>query len=225
VTLLNGSDSPVSSLTVPTVGTYSLDTTTGAITFTAVLGYAGTPAPVTYKITDAYGSTQTATYTPAVTLPVIPGPPATTTTTLPATTTTTTLPVTPVAVFKVVAGSQVMTYVHAGIIPVAVSCRLTSCIGSANVTVARIVTNRGIEGWKHLILAKATFSLHLGETKVLSLKVTAVGRSVLAEHLEFWTKRQGHYRMTFTSSDSSVSLTTITSGPGTTHKPVNIRAK
>jgi CshA-type fibril repeat protein len=65
----------VKQLVLPGVGTYSLDTDTGVITFTPVRGYAGTPHPVTYQITDSSARTAQGTYTPTVTPPA--GPSAT----------------------------------------------------------------------------------------------------------------------------------------------------
>ncbi|MFV0257374.1 MAG: Ig-like domain-containing protein, partial [Acidimicrobiales bacterium] len=51
------------SLTIPDQGTYTLNTTTGVITFTPILGYTGTATPATYRITDPYNQTDTATPT------------------------------------------------------------------------------------------------------------------------------------------------------------------
>ena len=59
-------------LTIAGEGSYSLNTTTGVVTFTAVAGAtAGTKTPVTYRVTDATGQTATSTITP-----IIPPPPA-----------------------------------------------------------------------------------------------------------------------------------------------------
>ena len=71
VALLNSSNTPVTSLTVPSVGTYSV--TGNVITFQPVAGYVGTPAAVLYRITDVFNQTGQNTYTPTVT---VPGPPA-----------------------------------------------------------------------------------------------------------------------------------------------------
>jgi CshA-type fibril repeat protein len=74
VTLLDGS-TPVSTLTIPGQGTYVLDPTTGVITFTPAEGYSGTPTPVTYRVTDAYGQSVVATYSPQVlAVPTTPPP-------------------------------------------------------------------------------------------------------------------------------------------------------
>ena len=45
---------PVTTLTIPSQGTYVLDPVTGVITFTPALGFQGTATPVTYRITDFY---------------------------------------------------------------------------------------------------------------------------------------------------------------------------
>jgi CshA-type fibril repeat protein len=74
VTLIHGSRH-VKQLVLPGVGTYSLDPGTGVITFIPVRGYAGTPDPVTYQITDSSARTARGTYTPTVTPPA--GPSAT----------------------------------------------------------------------------------------------------------------------------------------------------
>ena len=66
-------------MTVENVGTYTIDSTTGVVTFQPVATYKGTPAPVTVQasatITNEKGeSTVTqvqATYTPTV-VPVVP---------------------------------------------------------------------------------------------------------------------------------------------------------
>ncbi|WP_203905880.1 hypothetical protein, partial [Virgisporangium aliadipatigenens] len=72
-TLLDGT-TPANTVTTAE-GTYVLSGTT--ITFTPVLGFSG-PAttPVTYRITDAYAQNGTNTYTPTVTKPAAPTPPA-----------------------------------------------------------------------------------------------------------------------------------------------------
>ncbi len=73
ITLLSGTV-PVTTLTIPDQGTYTLDTVTGRITFTALAGFSGRATPATYRVTDAYGQTAIGSYTPTVT----PVPPATT---------------------------------------------------------------------------------------------------------------------------------------------------
>jgi CshA-type fibril repeat protein len=49
------------------------------VVFTPVLGFSGTLPPLDYQVTDAYGQTATATYTPLVTIPAPPAPPSKTT--------------------------------------------------------------------------------------------------------------------------------------------------
>lgn len=66
-TLLDGT-SPVTSVTVAGEGTYTLDGTTGVIAFAPVAGFTGTPTPVAYRVTDAYGQSAVSSYTPAVTV-------------------------------------------------------------------------------------------------------------------------------------------------------------
>jgi len=48
-------------------GTYTVNTTTGAITFTPAVGFIGTAAPVTYSVADSNGASATATITSTVT--------------------------------------------------------------------------------------------------------------------------------------------------------------
>lgn len=66
--LLNGS-APVTSLPVTGEGTWSVNTSTGAISFVPVDGFTGDPTPVPYRMTDEYGKTAdanvTVTYLPA----------------------------------------------------------------------------------------------------------------------------------------------------------------
>ncbi|MFN8074895.1 MAG: hypothetical protein U0Q15_05670 [Kineosporiaceae bacterium] len=50
-------------------GTYVLDRASGEVTFTPVLGYLGAATPATYRLTDAYGTSSTSTYTPTVIVP------------------------------------------------------------------------------------------------------------------------------------------------------------
>lgn len=65
-------DNPVLTVTVPGQGKYELDPATGVVVFTPLPGFSGTPTPVAYRITDAYGQTDDATYAPgAVPAPVI----------------------------------------------------------------------------------------------------------------------------------------------------------
>jgi CshA-type fibril repeat protein len=88
VTLLDSGSNPTTSVVVPE-GAYAIDTTTGVITFTPNTGFTGTATPVTFQVTDAYGQTGTATYTPTVT----PNPPPLTSTGVGTTPQAVTLPV------------------------------------------------------------------------------------------------------------------------------------
>jgi CshA-type fibril repeat protein len=67
-----GGGSGTSSLTISGVGTYVVDPVAETITFTPVLGYAGTPAGVSYEVEDAYAQTGRSTYTPTMTPPAGP---------------------------------------------------------------------------------------------------------------------------------------------------------
>ena len=58
------------SVTIPGEGTYTVDTTTGAVTFDPVADFTGT-STVTYRVADSTGATDTATLEVAVT-PVVP---------------------------------------------------------------------------------------------------------------------------------------------------------
>ena len=64
VTLVDGNGDPATTVVVDGQGTYVLDPVTGDITFTPVLGFTGTPDPVTYRVTDAYGQSTDSTYQP-----------------------------------------------------------------------------------------------------------------------------------------------------------------
>ncbi len=79
IALLDPDGNPVTTLTIAGQGTYTLDPATGLLVFTPLPAFTGSPDPVVYRVTDAYGQTATATYTPAVTgtghLPVTGGVP------------------------------------------------------------------------------------------------------------------------------------------------------
>jgi CshA-type fibril repeat protein len=77
--LVGGSEQAVTSISVPGQGAYELGSD-GTISFTPQLGFHGVATPVTYRLTDAYGQSAEATYTPTVTLPDAPAQPAKTTT-------------------------------------------------------------------------------------------------------------------------------------------------
>ena len=58
-------DCTKTSVTVPGVGTYSVDST-GKMTFTPEPNYVGTPTPLSYTVTDSLGAKASSTYTPTV---------------------------------------------------------------------------------------------------------------------------------------------------------------
>ncbi|MBO3103949.1 Ig-like domain-containing protein [Cellulomonas fengjieae] len=83
VRLVGPTGALVTTLVVAGEGTWTVDPTTGAITFTPAAGFTGNPTPVTYQVTDQAGSTTTAevaiTYAPApAAAPMTPTPPPTT---------------------------------------------------------------------------------------------------------------------------------------------------
>jgi LPXTG-site transpeptidase (sortase) family protein len=57
-------------LVVPNQGTYTVNTTTGSISFTPLASFTGTASPITYSVADNYGQKAATTYTPAVDLPL-----------------------------------------------------------------------------------------------------------------------------------------------------------
>ncbi|MGV8886295.1 MAG: Ig-like domain-containing protein [Microbacteriaceae bacterium] len=64
VTLLDGTGDPVTSpLVVTGEGTWTVNGTTGAITFTPEAGFKGDPTPVDYRVTDVNGQSDDATVT------------------------------------------------------------------------------------------------------------------------------------------------------------------
>lgn len=76
VRLIDGIGDPVTELEVPGEGTYTVDTTTGRITFVPETGFTGSATPVTYRVTDSLGEVVTATIT--VTVTEVAGVPLTT---------------------------------------------------------------------------------------------------------------------------------------------------
>lgn len=74
VSLVNGSGQLTDTVTVATVGVYTLTAATEVITFTPTLGYSGTPAGVTYRVTNNAGLSNTGVYEPTVTKPAAPSP-------------------------------------------------------------------------------------------------------------------------------------------------------
>jgi CshA-type fibril repeat protein len=70
IALLGGTDP--NTVTINGVGTYTLYPATGLITFDPVLGFDGPAPAVSYRITDAYGTTADSSYLPTVTAPAGP---------------------------------------------------------------------------------------------------------------------------------------------------------
>lgn len=70
VTLLDADGDPATTVTVAGQGTYVL--ASGVITFTPAALYTGTATPVTFRVTDAYGQSGSAAYTPTVLAPAGP---------------------------------------------------------------------------------------------------------------------------------------------------------
>ena len=62
---------PAKDATGKQVGTYTIDPTSGKVTFTPNKDFVGTPVPATVEVKDANGTPATATYTPTV-VPVTP---------------------------------------------------------------------------------------------------------------------------------------------------------
>ena len=60
------------SLTIPDVGTYTVNTSTGVVTFDPLSTFYGTASPVTYQVADALGQYANATITPTVAPPPVP---------------------------------------------------------------------------------------------------------------------------------------------------------
>ena len=65
-------DCTQTSLTVAGEGTYTVNPTTGVVTFNPLPTFTGTATAVTYQVSDVYGQTDSATITPTVGLPPIP---------------------------------------------------------------------------------------------------------------------------------------------------------
>lgn len=100
-------------------------------------------------------------------------------------------------------------------LPVSVSCARASCDGTANVTVARWVDGPHGYHWRHLVLGRTHFKLAKGKSYMLRLAVTAIGKIVVPDHLPFWTRESGRYRMT---------LTTVLDGGRPTYHSVYIKS-
>jgi CshA-type fibril repeat protein len=60
------------SVVIANQGTYTIDPTTGIVTFDPLPTFTGTANPVTYSVTDALGQKSSTTYTPTVTVPPVP---------------------------------------------------------------------------------------------------------------------------------------------------------
>ncbi|MEY4558390.1 MAG: hypothetical protein RL024_548 [Actinomycetota bacterium] len=68
----SGPSCSATTLTVAGQGTYTVNTTTGQISFTPLSSFTGTASPITYSVADNYGQKAATTYTPAVGLPPAP---------------------------------------------------------------------------------------------------------------------------------------------------------
>lgn len=66
VTLLDAGGQPALQVVVPGQGTYAWDAVARVVRFTPLDGFTGTPAPVTYRVTDPYGQSADAVFQPAV---------------------------------------------------------------------------------------------------------------------------------------------------------------
>ena len=60
------------SLTIPGEGTYTVNTSTGVVTFDPLPTFYGTASPITYQVADALGQYANATITPTVAAPPVP---------------------------------------------------------------------------------------------------------------------------------------------------------
>lgn len=66
ITMLEPSGNPATTVVMPGEGTYTLNPSTGAITFTPIDGFDGPVTPIAFRVTDAYGQTATGSYSPAI---------------------------------------------------------------------------------------------------------------------------------------------------------------
>ncbi|GAB3258296.1 OmpA family protein [Kineosporia babensis] len=80
VTLLDAAGEPTTTVTVSGVGVYTLNPSTGVITFAPERGYSGTTAGVRYQVASAGNLKATALYTATVRKPAAPAPKALTST-------------------------------------------------------------------------------------------------------------------------------------------------
>jgi CshA-type fibril repeat protein len=74
--LLDANSQPVNTLTTTGQGEYDVNAISNVMTFTPVLPYVGTATPVKFRVTDSTARTGDAAYTPTVTAPAAPTPPA-----------------------------------------------------------------------------------------------------------------------------------------------------
>lgn len=72
--LIDGSGSPVTSVTVPGEGTYTVNVGTGRIDFVPDPAFTGTATPVPYRVTDSYGQSTSSTVAINVIPPTTPTP-------------------------------------------------------------------------------------------------------------------------------------------------------
>jgi len=124
--LLDGSGNPVTTLAVAGQGVYSIDPTSGVVTFSPLAGFAGDATPVAYRVTDAYEQQTDGTVTVhvlAAALEAVPAAPTTTTTTTTTITSTTapnrvasgTLPTTGASTLPLLLGGALLLGVGAGL--------------------------------------------------------------------------------------------------------------
>jgi CshA-type fibril repeat protein len=60
------------SVTIADQGTYSVDTSTGVVTFTPLASFSGAATPITYSVKDGLNRTASSTYTPTIAAPTPP---------------------------------------------------------------------------------------------------------------------------------------------------------
>lgn len=101
-------------------------------------------------------------------------------------------------------------------VPVVLRCSRASCVGIADVTVARKVMSGGTQvGWKHLVLGRSSFHLQEGQRLTLRLAESILGHAVLPRQTAWWLARQSEFHMT---------LTVAILGDATTHTPIYLEA-
>ena len=77
VRFIGPNNTRVTTLNIPGQGTFTIDPSTGVVTFSPEPGFSGTPSPVDYELIDAYQQTATGTYTPGPVPTTVPNLPAT----------------------------------------------------------------------------------------------------------------------------------------------------